>query len=152
MAPHRPRPSATARPQYVRVGFACNDGDNGLFTGKVEAISISRAGESLDLELQKGRASPLTAGEDWIRIFRLKLETFGSKRWVGNWCWDEYVLAVPDAARLLKQAMAKYSSTGAEGNAACALCDLLDNGGRLAGPAAIEAALLRFGERVKEPA
>lgn len=152
MAPHRPRPNATDHPQYVRVGFACNDGDNGLFTGKVEAISISRGGESLDLELQKGRASPLRVSDDFILIFRLKFETFGSKFWVGNWCWDEYVLALPDAARLLKLAMAKYSSTGAEGDAACALSDLLDNEGHLASPAAIEAALLRFGEAVKEPA
>lgn len=141
---HRRRAPA-ARPPRLRVGFACNDGDNGLFAGTAEALCVSRGDEMLSLDLTWCRTPRLSVGTNWIRFLQLRFPIFGSKDWVGNWCWNEYVLELPDVARLLDRAVSsgKYGCDCAEGDAACDLMDLLDADAPLH---MIEDALHRFGK------
>lgn len=110
----------------VRVSFACNDPDNGLFDGQVSMFSVD-AGQNISIDLDGGEAR-LTVGDDWLRFMRQKVKILGGKDWVGNWCWNAYTLSLDDATRLLHAAVAsgKYSTTGANGDSACDLSDALD--------------------------
>jgi hypothetical protein len=136
------KPPARKSPRLLRVAFACNDGDNGIFAGRVDAISIRRNGDGLDMD---GGISPrLTIGDGWLRIFRLKLRVHGYKDWVGNWCWNEYVLEQPDVAWLLVTAIrtGKMGFDAADGEEAIKLSELVEAGAPIA---LVEAAMANFG-------
>jgi len=112
-----------------RVALACNDGDNGLFADRCEGIIVtSKSGESVELDHCRGASPRLTILDGRLRIFRCILTFSTSKEWVGNWCWNEYVMRLDDVARLLKAAIrgGRFSSSGASGDEACRLSGLLD--------------------------
>jgi hypothetical protein len=123
----RKRASRSAFPPTILVGFACNHGDNGLWRGTVEAMSIHAKEESLDLECSNGTPPRLTVGRDWLRFLRRRVPVLGGVEWYGNWCWNAYRVSIPDAATLLCAAVQseKFTTDGARGNAACDLSDLL---------------------------
>lgn len=117
----------------VRIQLACN-GDGGVFAGAVEAIAVRAGDQGLDLEPSRCAPPRLTIAENdspyhggRLRVFRRWFSFSASADWVGNWCWNEYVMSVDDAARLLRAALAKgFSITEADGNDACALSNICD--------------------------
>lgn len=83
----------------VMIDVACNDPDNGVFAGRAEQIQIGY--DFIELEARR-EPSPrfreryngfVLAGKFW--------PTHGSKDWVGNWCWNGYWMAIPDAVQFL---------------------------------------------------
>lgn len=89
----------------VRVSLLDNDGWNGNFTGQVSAIDIDdEHGEELlsliDMRMY-GRLTKVSIPDyNHIRIGRLKFHHHGTA-YIGNWCWDMYLLTDDDAIRLL---------------------------------------------------
>jgi hypothetical protein len=81
----------------VKIDLACNDPDNGLFWDRVEQINI---GELLVLSALR---TPPTLRElpGAIRLAGKRWPVLGSKDWVGNWCWNRYVLDLDVAADFL---------------------------------------------------
>lgn len=130
-------------PRLLHVAFACNDGDSGIFAGRVDALSIRRKGESLDMECC-GSSPRLTLGDGWLRIFCRKLRVYSSADWVGNWCWNEYVLEQPAVAWLLVAASkgGRFGFDAATGDQAIKLSELIE---ARAPVALVEAAFERFG-------
>lgn len=84
-------------PRSILLEFACNDPDNGNFTGrcgKVE-ISIAEVGTIADLDCgtwPPSRYPRFSAGTkaatDYVRIAGRKFQVGSYKTWYGNWCWD----------------------------------------------------------------
>lgn len=82
----------------VRIDFACNDPDTGLFTGRVEAIHLPDG--MLELE-SWGRPRTLAELEGAIRLSGKVWQVLGSRYGVGNWCWNGYWMEPHTAARFL---------------------------------------------------
>lgn len=111
----------------VRVALACN-GDQGIFAGTAEAINLTAGAQHVELEPSRCRPPRLTMLDgDRFQIFRRVFAYSADREWVGNWCWNEYVVMIDDAARLLHAALtAGFTCTGATGDEACELSDLCD--------------------------
>ena len=78
-------------PMYVDI--ACNDGDNGLFAGVADQISIGDA----EFEPAHYGASPTFRELDGAVRLSGKVWTIESSKYgVGNWCWNRYLLARPE--------------------------------------------------------
>ena len=76
----------------LRLDVACNDPDNGLFSGTAQMMQIETWDkETVELECFC-RPPRFTEGDGWIRIHRLKWPIVRSKEWMGNWCWNAYWL------------------------------------------------------------
>lgn len=90
--------------KYVQVCFACNDGDNGDFAGKVESISIDVGRVwSADIERTHIGTVKFTEGDDHtIRIHRQTFKYRSMAYWVGNWCWNAYALPYREYRRLIR--------------------------------------------------
>lgn len=86
----------------ILVSFACNHGEDGLWRGTVEAVSVHAPdGDGIDFEWSSGSAPRLTVLEDRFRFLR-RLWAFDRRiPWYGNWCWDAFRVTVEDAADLL---------------------------------------------------
>ena len=88
--------------RLVRIDFACNDPDNGLFAGKVMQINYALSpGEYVEIEADNWEGYAFGQGDDWIRLHRRKFKVTGGKDWVGNWCWNAYFMKRPEAKRFL---------------------------------------------------
>lgn len=87
----------------IGIDFCCNDPDNGLFAGRVEAIQFDDGGDPLfELESRRQPSPCLTILADGnLRIAGKRWEIEASKDWVGNWCWNQYVFTVDRAIELL---------------------------------------------------
>lgn len=84
--------------------LACNDPDNGMFTGLFGYADMSQAGKEHFLELE----GPETRiefsrpdGNGRLRIGRIIVDCGGEQDWVGNWCWRAYGLPIAEAVRVL---------------------------------------------------
>ncbi len=103
----------TRAPENVVVGsrrillhVACNDPNNGGFTGRCGQIEIDIGGETaaaLDCAIWPPSRYPrFSAGKDYVRIAGRKFSTMGAyKTWYGNWCWDAVPISAVFAADLL---------------------------------------------------
>jgi len=82
----------------IVVHFACN-GDQGLFQGFAEGISIETRRGSIDLD---GEAR-FTVDSQMLRfrIARIWFPFMSERQWVGNWCWNAYLMKRPQALRLI---------------------------------------------------
>ncbi len=100
--------SKPRKPQIaVTLHVACNDPDNGMFTGKFDAAEISAAGcdtiirlDGPDTRIAEIR-DPSCTPKSRLRVGRLVMPLYGSREWVGSWCWDAYKILLPDAVRVL---------------------------------------------------
>lgn len=83
----------------VRLDFACNDPDNGLFDGQCAGIQLP----DLDLELSSNnmRGSSFRVFVGSIKISRRVFPFERSKDWYGNWCWNAYWFELEVAVDLL---------------------------------------------------
>jgi hypothetical protein len=77
----------------------CNDPDNGIFTGKVEAIHLPD--RLLNLERWGQPCTFVERKEDVIRLAGKNWTITGSKYGVGNWCWNGYRMTLDTAVRFL---------------------------------------------------
>ena len=68
----------------VEVDFCCNEGRNGVDTGRAEAIEIG------EMRLVGGSVVLKQIGPRHVRVGRIKLLFGHYKYGVGNWCWDGY--------------------------------------------------------------
>lgn len=101
------RPTA----RLVRVSFCCNNPNNGVFEGRACAAEVSSAGKgarrpwSFELEHDDwGRGVRLSIDEEkkTLRINRASVPLIRRQCWLGNWCWDGFVMERPEAFRLLQ--------------------------------------------------
>jgi hypothetical protein len=84
----------------IRIAFACNDPDNGIFAGRISQIALpdglmeleARSWDRPPRFRDEGRAIVL-AGKRWPVQF--------VKTWYGNWCRNAYWLTEPDARAFL---------------------------------------------------
>ncbi len=81
--------------RLVPVDFACNDPDNGSFEGRTWMASI----DGNEVERGDGPVA-LTELPNTIRIHRRKFLVQSSQEWVGNWCWNRYMMTAKEANRL----------------------------------------------------
>lgn len=89
--------------RYVQVCFACNDGDNGDFAGRVESISVDTRQWDADIERTHVGEVKFAQGDDHtIRIHRQTFKYRSMAYWVGNWCWNGYSLPYGEYRRLLR--------------------------------------------------
>lgn len=75
------------------LDVACNDGDNGLFAGRAEMLSIG------DAEFEQafcGRSPAFAELDGAVRLSGKRWRVIGSKYGVGNWCWNRYLLGRPE--------------------------------------------------------
>lgn len=93
---------------YVELAIACNDYRHGVCDGLCRAIALAegmltlespyddrhlRFGLACDVRVRGRRHLVLGARRCWPII--------GSRRWVGNWCWNAYLMSAADAADML---------------------------------------------------
>lgn len=85
-----------------RVCFACNDPDNGQFTGRADSIEIDfNNGTVLSCRLQGTDIKiGLNQNLSSIKIGRLRVPIRAYFSWHGNWCWDSATVDAVDAIRL----------------------------------------------------
>lgn len=74
----------------IAVDIACNDHRNGLFNGCAEALKIG----DIEMEYRGSRPPTLAELDGAIRLAGKVWPICASKEWLGNWCWNRYVLAV----------------------------------------------------------
>jgi len=88
----------------LKVSFACNDPDNGNFTGEFEMIEF----DSDDIELELYGFESAVAVEfrpGSVKVGGVDYPTLGVvQHWAGNWCWDAVDMDVANA-RLLARAL-----------------------------------------------
>lgn len=82
----------------IRVDFACNDPDNGLFDGRAEMVQI---GDLIELTARRAAPTFRVLDDGTISLAGKRWPISRSKDWVGNWCWNGYWLSAADAAAFL---------------------------------------------------
>lgn len=102
------------------IDFACNDPDNGNFTGKCDKVELPKSGMALECRLFGGGVK-IDFSNSTLSFGRLKLPHHGSKSWVGNWCWDGCWLTLPDTLKLVTY-IKTLKHWGCDGGW-CAICD-----------------------------
>lgn len=71
------------------VHICCNDGDNGLFTGKARGVSVGE----LELDHHDMEHGASFRVDDVTFHLSNKMWPYDwSKEWLGNWCWNAYRL------------------------------------------------------------
>jgi hypothetical protein len=82
------------------IMLACNNPDNGEFTGECDFIEFDSGSGDIEIRMQgrsvtvnferKGHrdGGPAT-GDCTLRVGRITIPALGYESWVGNWCWDE---------------------------------------------------------------
>ena len=97
-------------PLRLRVSFACNDPDNGNFTGRAwmaHPESLYRVGRHpWDAELTHDNwdhGVELTVDDTMmkLRIHRVWFPFKARRAWHGNWCWDSFDFERATGKRLL---------------------------------------------------
>lgn len=84
--------------RIAAIDFFSDDPDNGIFAGNT---AIAMYGEiEIEGPTFEGYAFPEIAKHDAIRVHRHTLLVEG-RAWVGDWCWDRYLLPRDHMKRLL---------------------------------------------------
>lgn len=83
----------------VRIDFACNDPDNGLFAHCVEQIQLPD--QLLELSAKSMRPPRFAERPNAIRVCRRWWPTKRSTGWYGNWCWDAHWFDASVATELI---------------------------------------------------
>jgi len=80
----------------LSLHIACNDHANGLFNHRAESLNITsdrRGTDWCELEARNWSRPPrLVELEDGIRLAGKTWLTERAATWVGNWCWNQYVI------------------------------------------------------------
>ena len=80
------------------VSIACNNPDNGLFDGWATCINVGE----ITLEHSGYAGSKFTElEENEFRLSRRKFKFEARREWVGNWCWNGYLMRDHEVQRLL---------------------------------------------------
>lgn len=75
------------------LDVACNNPDNGLFTGRATMLQIGCAEfQANDWE----RGVSFAEIEGGIRLAGKRWRVENSKDWVGNWCWNRYLIGTKE--------------------------------------------------------
>lgn len=82
---------------FVAIEFACNDPDNGLFAGRVSAITYGDA----EIEAENIDGFKITWLDGAVRIHRKVFPIDGANEWFGNWCWNRFIFRREVAKALL---------------------------------------------------
>lgn len=82
------------------ISIACNDHQNGRFAGNAAAFEFTAEQHSVSIT---GPEVSVAYGSNLLTIAGIGYDCFQSWDWVGNWCWNDYEVALDCARRLLKQ-------------------------------------------------
>ena len=97
-------------PAYGLLHLCCNDPDSGEWRGKFREVSITFGLRGLD------DSADLECAQEWkvkddgntIVIRRKSYRYKRRKCWVGNWCWDMYVME----RRIIRQLVRDLRASG----------------------------------------
>ena len=114
----------------LRVMLACNDPDNGNWTGKadmveIEGIELEGRAVSVDHYPRKMRKALSGEGIETLRIGRCVVPSLGYRRWVGNWCWDCAHVRAMNALHILNYLVSRGWRCTA---GTCEVADAIDAG------------------------
>lgn len=87
--------------RHIGLDFACNDPDNGLFSGRVDGIQLYAEDPIFELEARRETGPRLSVSDGSIRLAGKSWPISSSKEWVGNWCWNRYAFPLERAADFL---------------------------------------------------
>jgi len=90
----------------LEISFACNDHRNGNFTGYFEAANVTHDGDYIEFECSRTRIEWVPADRQ-LHIGKGKVPYISHRPWVGNWCWDEFVVSAQACAQILDYLRAK---------------------------------------------
>lgn len=79
----------------LNLHVACNDPANGIFTYQAEILNIVGASRDMECELEPTnwrRAPRFVDLGDSIRLSGKTWPIVGGKEYVGNWCWNSYLI------------------------------------------------------------
>lgn len=98
--------------------LACNDPDNGAFTGKFDLVEVLDPKHHILLSLSGPTSKMMYGGVGaselkGLTIFRTRIIVDDEITRFGNWCWNAYPLGYADAVRALN--LLKCSGFEAEG-------------------------------------
>jgi hypothetical protein len=89
------------KPSLVRIDFACNDPDNGLFAGRVGAIQLYDVDPIFELESTTSGDRAFAIEMSAIRVSGKSFPFHERRSWVGNWCWEGFWMDVCEVERML---------------------------------------------------
>jgi hypothetical protein len=80
----------------ISISFACNNPDNGNFTGRFDKLEVDAGNLHLEFEsadypsrgIPVSFEFPVTNGYGKVKVGRLEVQGLSYKNWYGNWCWD----------------------------------------------------------------
>lgn len=75
----------------IYLDVACNDPDNGLFAGRAPMLQLGCA----ELSGNPFRPPRFVELDNSIRLSGKLWHCNWSKEWLGNWCWNRYLLTPP---------------------------------------------------------
>ena len=81
--------------ERVRIDFACNDPDNGVFAGRVPQIHLpnemlSLTAEQWDITSEARCPKLRIEGDEMIVLSGKQWPAVGSRERIGNWCWSAW--------------------------------------------------------------
>lgn len=96
------RKDSGERTMAITLNFACNDPDNGNFTGRFDRMEVD--GGDLHMEFECGchpSQGVRIRFEEVAKIGRKKIQYLQYKNWYGNWCWDAIWVRWPEALEVI---------------------------------------------------
>lgn len=96
--------------EIVQFHAACNSPENGMFVGRFDACQFAFwDGSELTMDCMPTR---IRDKEGILTVGRVKVPHRGCSEWVGNWCWDLWLLLPQNASKvieyLIEQRRASY--------------------------------------------
>lgn len=86
--------------EIVSVAFACNDHRDGTCLHRFDQVSFEMDGERwLKLAGVPTVVRPM-GGRRLLQVGIKRVRIQSWHEWVGNWCWDEAQMSLPDALRV----------------------------------------------------
>ena len=93
----------------LTLELACNQDNSGIFMGAFDALILNdRDGERLiemdgpEIRLDYERPSTLTKCKfSRLLLGKLKINFFGMREWIGNWCWNSYSISEDNAVKVI---------------------------------------------------
>lgn len=79
------------------IMLAINDTRNGNQTNHCHGVALDK----IDLEIEDLEGTNVSVTESSLTFGTINVTVLARRRWVGNWCWDAFLMEHKDIARLL---------------------------------------------------
>lgn len=97
--------ATTTKTEKAQFGLCCNNPDNGMFQGWADFAHIDWPDGTVS------RMSFSGTKVDYLfptlQVGRVKANCSNYRDWVGNWCWNEYIINCDDAIKIMEYLAAR---------------------------------------------